>query len=427
MSWKFSMTAAALCMCALCVPVGASAAPGEGIRSDSLQLNLGVDLGTQLNTNLFFEEDQTAPLALSGRVTPSISLSTLNSDFFKLNVNWDAGWQQYFSDDVAVAEQSGFSTTLTALAAINPNGAFSLTLSEALTRTNEPTNSPTTASFNRLNNDLGATIGIHPGGKVFQFYAGYNWGKFTYNEAISDLTKDEHRLNGRFIWKFFPKSTANITANYRFIFYEQAERSLGAGSSLANNNSTPLRLTAGVDTLVLSNLAVGLNAGYGWTFYEAGPDTSEFLFNGHVRLLFDSVNRFIGLAYERGFDDSLLGNFQLDNRVALNTGWSLADEKLNLGAGVELIWRGYRLPETNGAAVNGGVVELPDEINDLLIGGRANVSYAFTPWLSLMAEYSLRINNADPENVPILTRGDAVIAGRNFFQNVVDLGLRLQY
>ena len=416
-----------LCMSALCVPTSASAEPGEGIRSDSLKLNLGLGLGTQLNTNPFFQNNSRTQLALSGRVTPRISLSTVNSDFFKLKLDWDAGWQQYFTDDAALAAQSGFSTTLTALAAINTKGAFSLTLDEALTRTNEPTNSPTTATFNRLNNRVGGTIGIHPGGQVFQFFAGYHWGKFTYNEAIADLNKDEHELRGRFVWRFFPKSTAHVTADYRIIQYEQAERQLGGSSSLTNNNSAPLRLLAGVDTLILSNLSLALAGGYGWSFYEAGPDTAEFLFNGDLRLLFGAGSRFIGLSYNRGFSDSLLGNFQLDNRVGLNTGWSIMDDKLSLGAGLEVDWRGYRLPETGGANVNGGIVNLPTEINDFLVFGKANVSYAFAPWLRLAANYRLNINNADTVNVVELTRGDAVIAGRDYFQNVVDLSLNVQY
>ena len=424
---KFRLIAAMLCTSFVCLPAAAAAAPGEGIRSDSLRLNLGLGLGTQLNTNLFFQEDPVSPLALSGRVMPRIELATLNSSFFKLKLNWDAGWQQYFSDDAAVSAQTGFSTTLTALAAINSDGAFSLTLDEALTRTNEPTNTPSTATFNRLNNRVGGVIGIHPGGKVFQFYTGYHWNLFTYNEELDDLNKDEHQLDARFVWKFFPKSTANITADYRFIFYQQAERVLGADSVLANNDSTPLRLTAGVDTLVTPNIAIALSAGYGWTFYEAGPDTSEFLFNGNGRFLFGSTSRFVGLTYRRGFDDSLLGNFQIDNTVGLETGWSLDDEKLLLNAGVDLIWRGYRIPETSGANVVGGVVQIPTEINDLLINGTAEVAYAFTPWLNLAARYQLNINNADPVNNITLTRGDTVIAGRNFFRNVIDLSLNLQY
>ncbi len=418
---------AGVCACVLW-STAAYAEPGDGIRTGNFKLDLGLSIATGVNTNLFYEDVGAAP-AFRADITPSIGLSTEDVDNFELKLRWNLNWTQYLGD-TSIAAQSGLSTDLAAAATFNPEGDWSFQLRDTFALTNEPPNIASTFVYRRTNNDLGATLGIHPGGRVSQAYLSYDWLLRDYN-LIQSLNKDEHHIKGRFVYKFLPKTTALINADYRIVAYDQPDRAVNATASIPNNNSDPIRLTGGINGLVARRVAVVLLAGYGWGRYASGPDVEGIeglLATAEVSYLFGPKGTSTArVGFERGFEDAQVGNFFIYNRPYVSLAHKLLDDKLAVEVGVNTEFRHYKLDNNNNATIPvvGGEVTLPETLDDLLLNIQLNGSYSVTKWFDVGAQYLFSSNFTD-SNVNILRGGDE-ISGRSFQQNIILLKGMLRY
>lgn len=421
------------CVCALLLGVSSAAYAdaGDGIEGENLRLRLGLGASGQANTNLFYQPEVTDNLAWSLNISPSLSLESINSQVIDFNLNWDGNWQQFLSSNELVRDQSGFSTTLGANANINAQGAVSLRLEESLNRTNEAPNNPSRATINRFINRAGAVLGIHPGGRAIQTYLSYHWKTTNFNfqdSSLNDLDSDQHQLRARAVWQFLPRTAALLTAQFAFVNYDQPTRRLGSDLTIPNFNSRPLRVTAGLNGLILNRVSAQANIGYGNSFYVNGPNFGGVI--GDLKLTYylgGQKDSSVSLGYERSFQDSTLGNFFASHIVRAIYNQNLFEDKLALRLSGGPEFRTYALVDASGnlPLQNGGSGELPDDIQDALWTADANVNWNPTKWATIGAGYGLRLN--DTEDNIIQLSGPADLQGRNYVQQIFSLSAQVRY
>jgi hypothetical protein len=409
----------------------AMADAGEGIQNEYLILHAGVDVMGGVNTNLFFQDsDEASPGAIPVlRIQPKLSITNQKETKVHFDLNWRIAWSQYLDSQDAILRQSGLNTLLGAGVTLNPQGSFSFRLTENFTRTNEAPNNPGADPINRVVNRVGAKLGIHPGGRVFQGYLSYHWSLYDFSKTLESLNKMEHDLQGRFVWQFLPRTAAMLTTTYSIISYDSPFRTTAAGvpTTLPNVDSTPLRIQGGLSSLLTNGLALTLLAGYGWAFYETGPSTNQLLFTGQLAYLFGQDRKSkVSFEYDYGFRDASVGNFYTAHTLGLNYSQLLLNEALRLDAGAGYVIRDYVL--INGVVVplsNGGTALIPSTIQDNLVSASASVNYNFAPWLEVAIDYGLRANMSD-SNVSLIS-GQEDIAGRSYIQHVLMLRFGFQY
>ena len=414
----------------VCAPALAGAEPGEGIQSENFRLSLNLDTSASTNSNLFFEENPSRGLVWSLGVTPSMKLATVDPKLIDFALDWSIGYQQMLSTDEVLLAQSGLSTTLGASAHINAKGNFSLRLEEGFTRTNEAPNTPSTSSIHRFVNTAGAILGVHPGGRVIQGFVGYHLNSTFYNfdeTNLEQLNKDEHAFDARVTWTFLPQTSAVLLGQYSLINYDEPARVIG-NTSIPNINSRPITVRAGLNGLVLKRLAVKLLAGYGAARYVDGDSFSGIVGTAKATYYLTANKASnVTLAYERGFQDSTLGNFQTSHIIGLLFSQALLNQQLKLDLGANVEFREYDLTSVTAPLENGGSVVLPEQINDTLISGRLGANYALRKWMSFGGRYTLK-SNVTQDDVQVVTPGAAeVTLGRSYVQHMVSIYLRLTY
>src|SRR5262249_29835739 len=86
--------------------------------------------------------------------------------------------------------------------------------------------------------------------------------------------------------------------------------------------STPVRVNAGLSSLLTPVLGVVASAGYGNGFYESGENVSTWL--GLLELRY-AMGPTVGLGagYSHDFADALIGNFYVDHAVFARASWQL--------------------------------------------------------------------------------------------------------
>ena len=406
----------------------ASAEPGQGFQTDDVRLRLGLDSAVQANSNLFYQDDEARDqdeigTAYSLNIEPSLQIETINPDLLSFGLGASANYQQFLSDDDRVRNQSGLSLELVSNATINERGTFSLQIEEAFRRTNEPPSSPATEAINRINNTVGATVGVHPGGQVIKGYFGYNFRifRFGFNQASFDsFEKNEHDIHGRLVWQFLPRTAAYLRASTMFVRYTDDAK---ADTTLPSIDAIPVRVLAGLNGLILKRLAAKLEAGYGASNYESGPSFGGVIGLAALTYFLSADQRSKGtLSYERRFDDSLIGNAIVLHAIKAVYTHSLLDNRLSLNIQAGPEFREFQLGDINQADSQ---VRLPSELNDTFINAGVGAAYMATRWLGFEANYALRANLTDSNARAVVP--DISIAGREFIQNIFTFGLKLQY
>jgi hypothetical protein len=421
MSWRRASGLIAICAL-LSAPAPAAAEPGDGVQNEYFVLQAGVNIQGGVNTNLFFQDEgeETPGVVPQLLFQPYLGITNQKNSKVDFNLDWRLGWTQYASSEDTVLDQSGLNTLIGGGVTFNPRGSVSFRLNESFTRTNEPPNTPGGDSIHRVVNRAGGTLGIHPGGRVFQGYLSYNWSLFDFSEAVESLNKNEHDLQGRFVWQFLPRTAAMLTTTYSIISYDSPFRTTPSGvpTALANVDSTPLRIQGGLSGLISNGLALTLLAGYGWAFYESGPSTDGLLFTGQLAYMFGPARKSkVSLDYNYGFQDASIGNFYTAHTFGLGYEQLLSNDDLRFDAGVGLGLRDYAIGAASVPLSNGGTGAVPSNINDMLINGNAGVSYNFTRWFDAGFNYNLRLNSSDT-NVSVIS-GQEEITGRSYLQHVL--------
>ena len=403
-----------------------SAEPGDGLQTGNLKLSPGISLFGGFNSNVFFSaDDETGFSAPTLRVQPFFDVSTIQPDAFDFGFNGKVAWQQYLDSNDVVSDQSGLDANVGLHLTLNPNGAFSFRVEDSFERTNEPPYDPTSTSYDRTLNRVGATIGIHPGGRVFEHYLSYDW-SLQLHDTTESVDRQIHDFTLRNYWKFLPRTAFVLTGDVQIVDYNDESRPVG-GQNFANVESTPLRITGGLTGLITSRLALNLVGGWGFGFYADDPSFSGFLADVSLKYYFGSSaeksNVYVG--YEREFIDSTIGNFKSWHRPYLGFEQGIANRRLMLDVRADFLVRTYEGTFEGVHNVASGQLIVPPDIDDNLLRIRAGVTFNLTRWLSTGVNYSLAANFTDDVvTSSVGTAGDAL---RRYTQHNVGLQLTAKY
>ena len=390
----------------------ALADPGDGIRSGNLKLEPTVTLGLGYEYNIFFQAPSEGdPVgAPTLQLIPELRISTIEPRDFAFQARANAGGELYLPVGVdesvqdAVFAQSGFTYNVVTAGTYNPLGNYSLRLEGLARRTNEPPAFPIDDAINQSIFMVGPIFGIHPGGRVLEIYAGYHlqyttWDLFrTFDNLVHDFDLNVN-------YKLLPKTTLLFTADFNIIRYpsEELDFIVGPGTSdLPNYDSMPLRLLAGVNTLITRSFRLRALIGYGNSFHEAPPSFGDPSHSipviGQLELGHYIGNPARGsevfLGYQRDFADSPLGNYFAFHQIYGGYTQKLGpDDDWNLTLRLDFTNREYAFPDSWGNQV--GVtnpndpsgpalqVDIPENLNDNILALVAGTSYAVNNWWSV--------------------------------------------
>lgn len=310
---------------------------GRGIKvGERSTFHTGFALGFGVDTNVYSNaksEDKVASSAL----WPSAWIGIGNRDirdgllmtpaertvrWFDYNVSLLAGFRQYLSRQADVRSVPKFSIGAQIRLAILPGRRFSIHLDEDFFRGASAGNQQTFGTelnFNRIDHRGQLTFYLRPGGGRLSFGAGYRSQYLNFQD--DDLFRSNRILNGLYTeakWRFLPRSSVLMTYTLDFTYYQQCCVDIGTGR---NEDNYAHRLLAGYRGQVVDKLAIEAMAGWGAGFYRQdanGPSFNSFI--GQVAVnYFPTLRSLVHVSLYRNFQDSLFGNFYIDNgaRVAL--------------------------------------------------------------------------------------------------------------
>lgn len=433
------MKTAALCAvvsAVLLTSPSAAAEWGDGVGGGNLRLHPGVTLGAGFDSNLYYSssrESSSIRQAPEGFVQPGLRLETPDPAMWDLSGDASVGWRQYLSSEETVASQSGLSANLGANLTWNPRGAVSFRLSETFVRTNEAPSYESAESVNRIFNRAGAMLGFHPGGRVLETYLSYDLSLYRHN-LYRELDRYTHHFGWNGHWSFLPKTALVASADYRRINYSSPVQGgpsgevISADGRLLNTNSNPLRLLGGLRGLITQRVSVGLQAGYGWGFYQDpnGPDFQGLLVKAEASYQFGPVDldSRIRAGYQRDFADSTIGNFYTYHRALVGFQQGLMGGRLKLGLEADAQMRDYADLGVRQVQTQDNVITIPENLSDLLVGVKGEASMELRRGWDLGLSYRF-VSNFTEDVVQVDGPGESSV--RDYQRHHVVLTTTLTY
>ncbi len=420
-------------VCVLLWAPQASAEWGDGVTGGPFRLHPGVTVSVGYDSNLYYNSEREAARirqAPEARLTPSLTLETVEPGAWDISGQAQVGWTQYFSDEEIVRRQSGLSASLGASALWNGDGAVSLRFSEQFVRSNETPNSPSAQSLNRIFNRAGVMVGVHPGGRVLETYGSYDFSLYRHNR-LQWLDRDTHHLGWNASWKFLPRTAIVAEVDHRRIRYREAFQGSAEvlpDSRLPNVNSNPLRLIGGLQGLLTRRITLGLRGGYGWGFYESEVPGADFrgpLAKAELSYQFGTLdfdNR-LRAGYELGFRDSPIGSFYSFHRGVVGYEQGFVNNRLRVGLDADVQLRDYAPLGVSEVQTVDNVITIGD-LEDLLVGANGSAVFSIRRGFDVGARYSFRSNFT--EDV-ILVEGLGEDAIRDYQRHYVLLFTELRY
>jgi hypothetical protein len=298
----------------------------------------------------------------------------------------DLTWNQYISDNNEVSEASDLAIGLLFDARFNPDGEFMVVLKDGLTRAVRPPPAESLGDVDRIKNDF--TLGgvYKPGGGAIQGYANYIFGADIFEKSrlnFGNRLSHTFNLGGR--WQWLPKT--QFTADFFLGFISPNDTTVKAASM-------PMRIWAGISTLITPTFGTVVKLGYGNGFYDRGPSFSSYLALVEGRWALGPVARF-AFGYAHDFADALIGNYYTDHAF-------YARVAAQFGGRWQARARGeIRLRDYDGIVDFGGVNFCPDDACmgedrfDVLARVEATVEYQINAWLYGGAGYTFESVTTD--------------------------------
>ncbi|MBH24466.1 MAG: hypothetical protein CMH57_08450 [Myxococcales bacterium] len=290
----------------------------RGLYVGQLQLHPGLFIEGGYDSNVFFEDDSENPsnaTKLNGVI--KLGVETPRPKKAQLDLEVGLTYSELFAEEQAIQNQSGVTAFGRGTLLFNPNGSVAVGVFDYFRRTNEAPNTFSSATFNRFSNEAGGILKIQPGGKLLTLDLEGSYAVVR-NGIVDDLDHNIVRLGAQGKWKFLPKTAFVLVASQRFINYEQSTRDTVNDNipedSLANINSSPLRVEGGLNGLIFTRISATAMIGYGNSFYEDGPSFSGLIGRAEAGYEIGPTSQF-RLGYHRNFEDSSFGNYATFHRV----------------------------------------------------------------------------------------------------------------
>ncbi len=338
------------------------------ISSGLARLIAGISIASQENK----PDEEVALVGTDSGFEPSDTPPVLD---FRLGARLE--YEQYLSSNDNVRDASDLRAIADLHLVIFPKGPVSFWLDDSFTRDTRPTNFESSENLNRDINHLKLGIDLRPGGGTLTFGARYeNTIDRFESSANSFANRFQHTIGAKIDWQFRPFTKLFIDSSLGFFD--------GLGDSETKVSSNPLRVRAGVATLLGVNTSLRLHGGYGKGYYDAGEDFASFIGGVEVAYRYSELGR-VSIAYERDFKDSINANLYTDHAMRMTVNQQLG--LLVFGAQASLRFREYR----GISFATGGNIDRDDTIFD----GRITAQYPVREWLGLSAKFHTTIDETD--------------------------------
>lgn len=268
---------------------------------------------------------------------------------FDYNVAAIGGYRQFITTNERVRSQPKVSVGSVVRLAFLPGRSFEIRLDEDFFRGANPGNFEsigTEFNFNRIEHDGSLRFIGRPGGGRLALMLGYRNSLLRFED--SNLGRGNSMRNGLMHetkWRFFPRSALVFNYTFDWNLYTDCCSEIGAGR---NEDSFTHRLQAGFRGQMGKRFVVSALAGWGFGYYRDdpnGPNFNSFIADAGVSY-FPTLRTQLSLVGFRRFQDSLFGNFYVDNGVSANAQhefpWRM---RVNAGAGfIDRSFRGLSEP-----------------------------------------------------------------------------------
>jgi hypothetical protein len=256
---------------------------GIGVRVGNLELHPGISGEVGYDSNYFLRASSETPLsAYRLRVTPSITLSTLNGQRapgIKPSLTFRGG--AYVSYNELIATDSKYSSEFSDQRHLDvgsdllfnffPQSRVGADAYLNFIRQGQPSNDPNTENaFDRDSVRAGTGISWRPGGGLFDWRVGY---EFLYNyfekSNFSNLNNFQNTINMRGRWRFLPRTALLYDGGYTWVDYP---------NPTVQNDGTIARSSIGLNGLITNRFSLLGMIGWTGTFYDqpAGQTPQQF-------------------------------------------------------------------------------------------------------------------------------------------------------
>ncbi len=337
------MAVALVWLCAWSQPAWAAprvprVADGEGIKvGERSVFHAGFALTFGFDSNVFFQDGAEDPTR-AGYVLPSTWLGIGNREvrdgllmtpaersarILDYNVSVIAGFRQFMDSRIEVRTQPRFTIGTQIHLALLPGRRFSIHLDEDFFRGADSSNYATTGNefnFNRLDHRGALSFFGRPGGGRVSLAFGYRSQYLGFSEP--DLDKNNRMVNGLLHetkWRFLPKSSVLFRYTFDWTYYTQCCAEVGVGR---NEDSFAHRLMGGYAGQAFEKFIFEALVGWGFGYYRDDPNGPNFnSIIGEVSMsYYPTLRSLVHLAAFRQFNDSLWGNYFVDNGARLALG-----------------------------------------------------------------------------------------------------------
>ncbi|MEM6295306.1 MAG: outer membrane beta-barrel protein [Myxococcota bacterium] len=331
---------------------------GEGVKvGKKSKFHGGIALPVGVDSNVFNEARSETPrsaaylyptawLGVGSRDVVGGVLQTPPSRTSRLadyNIGLIAGFRQFLAADERIRSQPRLSVGTGLRFSILPGRRFEIRIADDFFRGANPGNyesEGTVFNFNRIEHDGKLDLIARPGGGRLSLSLGYHnlYLRFG-NEANNKANRMRHGLAHETKWRFLPKSALVFNYTFDWTFYTDCCVSVGFGR---NEDSFSHRLQGGFRGQVAKKLSVDALVGWGFGFYRDdpnGPNFSSFLGNFGLSY-FPTLRTTLAINASRSFQDSLFGNYYVDNGVNVTANHQFR-WRMNLNAGLGVIGRTY--------------------------------------------------------------------------------------
>ncbi len=370
---------------------------GPGVKvgeSTVLHPRLGIEAG--VISNVFFEEasERLSPVM---RLIAALDIAQAGDDRLQSmenaeppspTVEFRGGveleYQEYLTDEEAVRDQRHLDVNAIGDLHFFPKSNASFALRDKYQRISRPTNFESSENLTRDVNHFVAELGFHPRGRTLS-------ASVRYENIIDVFESDEsefanrisHIVGAQGKWKFYPYSQLWVDASVGFNDALGDNELLGMEYKIS---STPLRLVAGLDTLLSELFTVKAYAGYANGFYAEGPSYNIPIGGVSVGYRYAPEGR-VELGYSYDAHDSINANFYADHHIRAGITQAL------LQAFVFTAGTGVRFREYRGVADQ--LMPSDSDRSDVIYELNARFAWMLRDRFSLYADYLLHVVDTD--------------------------------
>ncbi len=280
-----------------------------------------------------------------------------------------ASYDFYLSGNNNLQAQGGLGIGALLKGTVFPRQTWSFLYHEDFERVIRATNFESTDRTNRDVNRIQLGLQFAPVGR--------NLSGLLHFEDVVDVFEDSDQQFANRL-----QNTLGLTVNWRFrpmtVFFGDATIGMfqGLGSKSVKNDSYPLTIATGVQTLLTLKTSIVARIGYTNGFYSAGPSYSSVLGGLQFGYRYSPGGRVTAM-YEYLHQDSINANFYRDHAFKLGLEQEFAPFVVT-GLG-EMRFRQYQGVSS--------VVAGPDTRDDVIFAATAGIRYNFRKTLGAVVEY----------------------------------------